>query len=457
MNPPARDAFIAALTKIVGPTHVITDPSMRASYETDWTGRFSGQALAVVRPKNTAQVAAVVSLCGEHGVPLVPQGGNTGLVGGAVPSEGSIVLSTTRLNNVGTVDEVAAQVAVGAGATLAAVQAAVRPRGLDVGVDLASRDSATIGGLIATNAGGERVLRYGSMRRQVVGLEAVLADGTVMKHMTGLTKDNTGYDLVRLFAGSEGTLAIITTVLLQLVPLPAKRTVALIGLADVATAQSVLTGLRLRLPQLTAAELFFDAGLELVREHAGLSAPMPDRHPVYLLVEAADVSDPTDALLFQLEKDVRIRDAVLANDTKGVAALWDYREGHTEAVSALGTPIKLDVAVPAAALPAFIAALPLIIEKVAPEAQMFMWGHLAESNLHVNLVNVNGDADRLTDAVLDIVIRSGGSISAEHGVGRAKAAWLERARSAPELAAMRSIKVALDPRGIFNPGVLFPE
>jgi FAD/FMN-containing dehydrogenase len=215
--------------------------------------------------------------------------------------------------------------------------------------------------------------------------------------------------------------------------------------------------MRQRVPQLTAAELFLDSGLELVCKHAGLPAPMAESHPVYLLVEASDASDPTTALVFQLEKDKRIRDAVIAIDARDVAALWNYREAHSEAVNALGTPVKLDVAVPAAALPAFVAALPLIIEKVAPEARTFIWGHLAESNLHVNVVHANGNADRLTDAVLDIVIRSGGSISAEHGVGRAKAAWLERARSAPELAAMRAIKVALDPLGILNPGVLFPE
>lgn len=450
-------ALLEQLRDIVGDTHVITDASVKASYETDWTGRFSATAAAVVRPANTDEVAAIVRLCATHRIPLTPQGGNTGLVGGAVPVADGILLSLTRLDSIGTVDQVSAQVAVGAGATLAAVQHAVRPLGLDVGVDLASRDSATIGGLLATNAGGERVLRYGSMRRQVVGIEAVLADGSVMKHMTGLIKDNTGYDLVRLISGSEGTLAVITNVLLQLVPLPARRTVALIGVATLATAQSVLKELRLRVPQLSAAEVFLDTGVVMVRAYCGLPRPLAEDHPVYLLVEVADASDPTEALVYQLEKDKRIRDAAIASDSRGMADLWRYREEHSSAVNALGTPIKLDVSLPAAALPAFVGALPHVIGKIAPEAHTYIWGHLAEANLHVNIVNGTEYGELLTDAVLDIVIRSGGSISAEHGIGRAKSAWLERARSEPEYKAMRAIKNALDPLAILNPGVIFDE
>jgi FAD/FMN-containing dehydrogenase len=455
VNQPSA-AILAAFEDIVGPAHVITDPDIKASYETDWTGRFSGRAAAVLRPANTEQVAEIITICAEHRIPVIPQGGNTGLVGGAVPVDGSVLLSLTRLDSIGAVDQVSAQVAVGAGATLTAVQQAVRPLGLDVGVDLASRDSATIGGLLATNAGGEHVLRYGTMRRQVVGIEAVMADGAVLTHMTGLVKDNSGYDLVRLISGSEGTLAVITKVLLQLVPMPARRTVALIGVATLATAQSVLKELRLRVPQLAAAEVLLDSGLVMVRAYCGLPRPLSEDQPVYLLVEAADATDPTEALVYQLEKDKRIRDAVIANDQRGMANLWRYREEHSAAVNALGTPIKLDVALPAAALPAFVGALPHVIGKIAPEAHTYIWGHLAEANLHVNIVNGTEQAELLTDAVLDIVIRSGGSISAEHGVGRAKAAWLDRARSETEYAAMKAIKNALDPSGILNPGVIFP-
>jgi FAD/FMN-containing dehydrogenase len=269
-------------------------------------------------------------------------------------------------------------------------------------------------------------------------------------------KDNTGYDLVRLLAGSEGTLAIITTVLLQLVPLSAKRTVTILGLPDVSTAQSVLANLRPRVPTLTAAELFLDSGVQLVVEHTGIAPLMRESHPVYLLLESSDASDAETPLLFQLEQDSRIRDSVMASDPSGVARLWNYREAHSEAVNAHGTPVKLDVALPAAALPTFMNALPTIIERIAPDAHVFMWGHLAESNLHVNIVHGDEHGELLTDAVLDIVMRSGGSISAEHGVGRAKAPWLAQARSEPEYAAMKAIKKALDPKGVLNPGVLFP-
>jgi FAD/FMN-containing dehydrogenase len=253
--------------------------------------------MAVVRPRNTDEVVAVVRACAAAGQPLVVQGGNTGLVGGSVPAGGEIVLSLARLADLGEIDVTSAQVTVGAGVTLAALQQHARAAGLDFGVDLAARDSATVGGLVATNAGGIRVLRYGSMRAQVVGGEAVLADGSVISRLGGLVKDNTGYDLVSLLCGSEGTLGILTRLRLLLVPRLRARCVALIALPGTAEAVAALPQLRERLPDLAAAELFLADGLALVRGYAGLPAPFAANHPAYLLLECAGGADPTDRLV----------------------------------------------------------------------------------------------------------------------------------------------------------------
>src|SRR5687767_3355002 len=281
----STDALVTALREVVGERHCLTDPALRASYETDWTRRFHGAARAVVRPASTDEVAAILRACTAAGAGVVPQGGNTGLVGGSVPRGGEVVLSLLRLSEVEAVDAEAGEVTVGAGATLAAVQAAARAAGWDVGVDLGARDSATIGGMVATNAGGVNVLRHGPMRRQTAGFEAVLADGTVLSRLPGMPKDNTGYDLVGLLAGSEGTLAVITRVRLRLVPRLARRAVGVIGLDTAADAVSTAAHLRRALASLMALELFTDAGLELVMRHASVAPPFA-RRPIYLLVEA---------------------------------------------------------------------------------------------------------------------------------------------------------------------------
>lgn len=453
-----------ALRAVVGEAHVLTDPALVASYETDWTRRFTGTARAVVRPGSTAEVAAVLRVCAAHEVAVLIQGGNTGLVGGSVPGGGEVVLSTTRLAGLDPVDPVAGQVSVGAGATLAQVQQHVRRAGLDVGVDLAARDSATVGGMVATNAGGIRVCRHGAMRAQVAGIEAVLADGTVVSRMAGLPKDNTGYDLPGLLAGSEGTLAVITRVRLRLVPLLTERAVALLAVTGTAAALRALATLRALLPSLEAAELFLSDGLALVRGHTGMRAPFAEDHPAYLLVEVAGRTDPTDALveaLGQVTESGDVLDAVLAEDSRGREDLWRYREAHTESISAAGVPVKLDVAVPVARLAELVEALPVVVAEAAPGARVIVFGHLAEGNLHVNVLGAAGEdgmaAHAVEDAVLRLAARLEGSISAEHGVGRAKVEWLPLSRSAAELTAMRAIKTALDPAGRLNPGVLLPD
>jgi len=437
------------LASVVGAHHVLTDPDLTAPFETDWTRRWTGRSLAVVRPADTMQVAHVVAACAEHGVAVVPQGGNTGLVGGAAPRGGEVVLSLIRLSELGPVDVAASQITAGAGVTLARLQENVTAAGLRFGVDLAARDSATMGGLIATNAGGVHVLRYGSMRSQVVGIEAVLANGRVVSHLSGLVKDNTGYDLAGLLCGSEGTLGVVTAARLRLVPEPRHRVTALVGLGDVEAAVEMLTALR-QLATLEAVEVTFSKGIELVCAYAQLPPPFPVSYPCVLVVECAGGYDPTaelgDALAGAL-------DTAVAADGAGRARLWSWRERHTDAVSALGVPHKLDVTVPVAAVPAFVVAI-TALERTGVE--IVIWGHLGDGNLHVNVVGPGADDLRVDDAVLRMVADFHGSISAEHGIGVAKRRWLHLSRSEAELAAMVAIKRGLDPLGILNPGVLLP-
>jgi FAD/FMN-containing dehydrogenase len=445
------------LADVVGADHVLTDPGLRSSYESDWTGRFRGDARCVVRPADTGAVAAVVRLCAEAGVPLCVQGGNTGLVGASVPIDGAVLLSTARLRDLDPVDALSAQVTVGAGVPLATLQQHARAAGLDVGVDFAARESCTVGGMVATNAGGERVLRYGTMRAQLLGVEAVLADGTVVSRLTGLPKDNTGYDVVSLLAGSEGTLGVITKIRLRLVPLLTARVVALVAVDDTSAAVDVVRALRDRLPTLEAAELFYADGLALVREQTGLPAPFAGDYRAFVLVECAARNDPSDDLLAALEECPGVLDATVASDARGRHSLWAYRESHTEAINAAGVPVKLDVAVPLPALADTVDALPAAITGAAPAARTILFGHVNEGNLHVNVLDAVDAAETVSDAVLKVVASHGGSISAEHGVGRAKREWLHLSRSAEEIAMMRAIKNALDPRGLLNPQVLLPD
>ena len=448
--------MISELAALVGAEHVLTDPDVTRSYETDWTGRFSGASLCVVRPGTTDEVASVLRLCSSAGQRVVVQGGNTGLVGGGVPAGGEVVLSLTRLSEVGPVDVAAAQVTVGAGVTLATLQAAARAQDLEFGVDLAARESATVGGLVATNAGGIRVLRYGSMRAQVVGLEAVLSDGSVLSRMAGLAKDGTGYDLVGLLAGSEGTLAVVTAVRVRLWPRLTERAVALLAMESTEAAVALLPSLRADLPALSAAELFYGAGLSLVRKHSGLPAPFAAEHPAYLLVECSDRTDPLEQLAAVVERAEGLLDATVATDAAGQRALWAYRETHTESISAEGVPVKLDVSVPTSRLPELANALDATIRAVCPDALPVVFGHVNEGNLHVNVLRTGDLHEEVTDAVLQLVASLQGSISSEHGVGRAKVPWLALSRTPAEISAMQAVKRALDPTGTLNPGVLLP-
>ncbi len=453
---PLPDTLLQRLAAIVGEGHVLTDPDLRAGYETDWTRRYHGSTPAVVRPASTREVAAVLQLCHEFGAPVVPQGGNTGLVGGGVPRNRELVLSLRRLDGVTDLDAASGEVTAGAGVTLAALQEAVRAQGWNFGVDLASRDSATIGGMVATNAGGIRVLRYGGMRHQVLGIEAVLPDGAVVSRLPGLLKDNSGYDLAQLLAGSEGTLAVITAVRLKLVPQQPHRAVALLAVENIAGALRVVSAVRRALTSLEAAEVFFLEGLELVCRHAGLAPPFPAAHPCYLLLECAAQSDESAALAGVLANAPGIRDSALATDRPGRERLWAYRERHTESISAEGIPHKLDVTLPLNRLPEFERRVRGTIAAINAGARPILFGHAGDGNLHVNILGLAPDDDRPDDAVLRLVAELGGSISAEHGIGIAKMPWLHLTRSTADREAMRAIKLALDPAGILNPGVVIP-
>ena len=447
------ESLAAALADVVGAAHTLVDPDVAAQYETDWTGRFTGRAVAVVRPGSTAEVAEVLRVCAAVGAAVVPQGGNTGLVGGSVPRGGEVLLSLRRLNTLEPVDVAAGQVTAGAGATIAELHAHAAAAGLTYGVDLASRDSATVGGTIATNAGGVNVVRYGSTRSQVIGIEAVLPDGRVLDRMSAMAKDSTGYDMPGLLTGSEGTLAVITRARLRLHPAPAARTVALLGLSTTAEALQVLAAVR-SLPSLHAIEWFHRLSLDIVRDHTGLPDPLPRPYETYVLVECAAATDPSSELNDALSQ-CDIGDAAVAVDTADRRRLWSYRERAAEALSAAGIPLKYDVGVPPDRLVEFEQRAGDICEGFG--GRLFVFGHLAEGNAHANVLDADPDDEDLDDALLRLVADLGGTISAEHGVGIAKRRWLALTRDGADRAAMAAVKQALDPAGMLNPGVLFDD
>ncbi|WP_419841282.1 FAD-binding oxidoreductase [Candidatus Poriferisodalis sp.] len=474
-------AVIEELAGVVGPAHVLSDPEVTAGYTLDWTRRFAGSTPLVIRPGDTAETAAVLGVLAAARIPVVPQGGNTGLVGGSVPLAGEAVLSTRRLRSCEPVDELASQVTLGAGVTLAEAQAHAAGAGLSVGVDLAARDSATIGGMVATNAGGINVVRYGSMRAQVAGIEAVLADGSVVSHMAGLEKDNTGYDLEGLLAGSEGTLGIITRVRLRLHPVLSERATALLAFDTAADAVVAAAALRRTVASLRALEAVFCDAMTLVSQHLGVNPPVgtvstgsasdgglnaltprtpgADGGAAWLVVEAAARADPSDELATAVaDLGDLVTDAAVALDPGARQRLWAFREHVTEAISAAGIPHKLDVTLPAARLAEFTDGVTAVVRAADPHALPLLFGHLGDGNVHVNVLGPDGaePAAGVDDAVLRYVADLGGSISAEHGIGTAKLAQLHLNRSEAELAAFAAIKRALDPAGLLNPNVLLP-
>jgi FAD/FMN-containing dehydrogenase len=454
VTPPG--AFLDDVADALGAASVLTDPDRTASWAVDWTGRFRSSPPVVVRPGTVEEVGAVVAAARAHGVAIVPVGGNTGLVGGATPCDGEVVVDLRRFDQIVDVDAASGHLTAGAGATIASVQAAAVSAGWAYGVDWAARDSATVGGSVATDAGGLRFVRHGSTRRQLLGVEAVLGTGRHVRHLPRVEKDNTGYDLGAVLCGSEGTLGLVTAARLRLVAPPGPMATVLVGFATVTDAVAAATVLRRHLPGLEAVELVLAAGVALVRSITGLGAPLPADPPVLLLVEASATVDPAAVLAEAIAGLHGVVDAAVADDGPRRAQLWRYREEHTSAINTLGAPHKFDVTLPADELASFVDEVSQRIAEVRPEARVWLFGHAADGNVHVNVTGLAADDEAVAEVVLTDVATRGGSISAEHGIGRAKQRWLHLAHAPGDVAAMRDLKRAFDPDGICNPSVLLP-
>ncbi len=448
------EPFLRSVIAVVGPEGLLTDPGLTAGHCVDWTGRFRGPPSPVVRPSTTDEVAGVVAAARAHGVALVPQGGNTGLVGGSVPLDGEVVVDLRRLDHVVDVDDLGGQLTAGAGATISSVQAAARAAGWRYGVDWSARETATVGGSVATDAGGLRFIRHGSTRRQLLGVEAVLGTGATVRHLPAVEKDNTGYDLGALLCGSEGTLGIVTAARLRLVRVEREPACALVAFVDAGAAVRAASVLRRELASPEAIELMVAAGMELVCTQMGLAQPFAEPAPATLLVEVSSDADPVEVLAAAVGHLPGVVDVAVAGDAARRRSLWRYRELHTEAIARLGPAHKLDVTLPAGELAEFVATVPDLVAAVAPQARTWCFGHAGDGNVHVNVTGLDPSDDRVDGAVLEDVARRGGSISAEHGIGRAKRRWLHLARGPADLEAMRSIKRTLDPDRICNPAVL---
>ena len=455
------------LGRIVGPAHVLTDPQDTAAFLTDWRKQYSRPALCVLRPASPAEVAAIVSLCARSGIAVVPQGGNTGLCGGSVPTgaQREIVLSLSRMNRIRALDPLNDTITVEAGCILASIQDAARAAGRLFPLSLAAQGSCQIGGNLSTNAGGVNVLRYGNAREQVLGLEVVLPDGRIWDGLRGLRKDNTGYDLKQLFIGAEGTLGIITAAVLKLRPLPSASVTAWIAVKDPAHAVALLARLRERLGErLAAFELISHRCLEAVLRHvAGARAPLDVAQAWYVLAEWSDAGEAgvlrgrVEGALGECAAEAMLEDAAVAHSESQAAALWRIRENIPEAQF---RNVKHDISVPVSAVPEFIARAGAALARTWPDVAIYAFGHVGDGNIHYNVGLDNNGAnealmrrrDEVNAAVYEVVSSLGGSISAEHGLGQLKREEIRERKGEVELDLMRALKRALDPQGTMNPG-----
>ncbi len=444
---------LADLKRIVGSQHVITDTDVLAGRSVDYTGRYRGRASALVRPGSADEVAAVLWVCRDAGAHVTVQGGRTSLVAGTVPEHEDVLLSTERLSAVGDVDIVERRVSAGAGATLAAVQSAAAAAGLVFGVDLAARDTATVGGMAATNAGGLRTVRYGNMGEQVVGLQVALPDGSLMRRHSLVRRDNTGYDLSALFVGAEGTLGVITALDLRLHPAPSHRATAVCGFAELEAL--VEAGRTFRdADGIAALELIDARAAALTAEHLGVGAPVQGAW--LLLVELAGDHDQTDRLADLLDGVRLCGEPAVGVDVAAQQRLWRVREALADVLGVYGPPLKFDVSLPLSAIDGFARQAVALIDARAPEAVPVLFGHIGEGNLHLNVLRcpVEREPD-LYEPMMDLIARCGGNVSSEHGVGSRKRPYLGMSREAADIAAMRAVKMALDPTGYLNAAVLF--
>jgi FAD/FMN-containing dehydrogenase len=458
---------LTRLKEIVGQRGFSEDASVIAPHLEEWRSKYKGASALMLQPDSTEQVSRILAICHETATALVPQGGNTGLVGGQIPFDGEVLLSLGRLNRIKGIDVDNQSMSVEAGVVLAAAQSAAREKGLLFPLSLAAEGSATIGGNLSTNAGGVNVLRYGMMRDLVLGLEVVLADGRILNLMTALRKNNTGYDLKQIFIGAEGTLGIITAAVLKLFPDPEVRTTAFVAISSPEVAIRLLAEMQSDTGgQISAFELIPRVGLELVIDHiGGARDPLSKPSPWYVLVEA------TSAANFDLEAAIErslasatekglVGDAVIAKSENQRAALWSLRENLSEAQKREGASIKHDVSVPVSAIPEFLARATSAVLNATPEARAVSFGHIGDGNIHFNFsapIGADGAAflarwQEIQRIVHDIVHQFGGSISAEHGIGVQKRDQLVLYKSAVEIDLMRALKRMLDPKNILNPG-----
>lgn len=467
-------ALLDRLNALVGPRGLLTDPSDTAAYCQDWRLLYRGHTPAVVRPADTAELSAVLRLCHETRTRVVPQGGNTSMVGGATPSEdgSQVVLSLARMNRVRTIDPVDLTLTVEAGATLKAAQDAAEEKDCLLPLSISSEGTAQIGGILGTNAGGNNTLRYGNARDLVLGLEVVLADGEVVEGLRRLRKDNTGYCLRQLFVGSEGTLGVIAAAVLKLVPRPREREVAFCAVPTPEAALDLLIRFqRHDAAALQAFEYMSGAGMALVLRHIpGTALPLAASASHYVLVElatprqGAGLRAGLESVLAAALEAGTVEDAAIAESEAQRRAIWKLREEHSEAQKREGASVKNDVSVPVSAVPEFLRRATAACTALIPGGRVVAFGHMGDGNIHFNVEQPEG-ADpaaflardhEIMDAVNAEVRVLGGSFSAEHGVGRLKPYMMPDWRGGAELAVMRRIKQALDPLGILNPGKVLP-
>jgi FAD/FMN-containing dehydrogenase len=435
-----------------------TDPALLARHGADWTGKDRCPPAAVARPRNTQEVSAVLAYCHAHAWPVTVQGGLTGLSGGATPQPGELALSLERLTGVEHIDTTAAYMVVGAGTPLAAVQDTAAQQGMTFPLDLPSRGTCTIGGNIATNAGGNRVLRYGMTRNLVLGLEAVLADGTVLSSLREVLKDNAGYDLKHLFVGTEGTLGVVTRASLRLFPEPVDRLTVMVALDRYDALMALLRRFRATLgARLSAFEAMWDSYLECALRVKQLARPFPHRHAFYVLAEVETLNPQEDrtqveALLADAVCRGEVADAILASSLGEAARLWRIRECAGELLGALKPAAAHDISLPIQQMDGYARQVEQRFRAELGGEGLCVFGHLGDGNLHLMTPLRSADDAPALDAIVYGMLPQGGSVSAEHGVGVSKKPWLSVSRSAAEIALMRSLKQHLDPKDILNPG-----
>ncbi|MAY20263.1 MAG: hydroxyacid dehydrogenase [Erythrobacteraceae bacterium] len=477
VNPRAStETFLAEAAELLGPKGFTTLADDIEPWETDWRGRYTGRALALASPASTAEVSALVKLCSAHAIPIVPQGGNSGMAGGATPDNSgkAILLSLRRMNSIRSLDPTAGQAVCDAGVILQTFHEAAEEAGMRFPLTLGGKGSATIGGLVSTNAGGTQVLQHGTMRAQVLGIEAVLADGSVFDQLTVLKKDNRGFDLKQLLIGSEGTLGIVTAATLRLLPAPNARATAWVGLSAITDARTLLRRIdRAMGDALEGFEVIPAHCLDSVLAHLpDARSPLAQKHEWNALIECVTVDGEDAALRERLENaladaaaDGLLSDAVIAANERQAEDFWLLRDSISAGERALGPAMQHDISVPVEKMPEFILAATPAVEKAHPGTTAVAFGHLGDGNVHFHVLAPKGsvpgqweenEGKAVSAQVYDLVTQWGGSISAEHGIGQMKIGELGRLGDPVALAMMRSVKAALDPKGLLNPGKLVP-